>query len=458
MTVIISNRGPYQFKKSNNGFIAQGGAGGIASSLGPLLTSGAAGDSATWIAAALTPDDRAATQAGQVKAPGIELDLLDLDEHEYLLAYNLISNSTLWFIYHGIFDLARRPRFDHRFREAWAAYENINQAFANAAAEKANPGDVVLIQDYQLNLVPAMLRSARPDLRIAHFSHTPFCGPNSIRILPPDIARAICGSMASVPSGFHSARWARSYEASAREMLGSNANITDSFVAALGPDHDLLAATAQLPETAIGRADLKEQIGDRAMILRVDRIDPSKNILRGFSAYQRLLETHPEWRDRVVFVARLNASRQTLPEYIGYRNEVEQAISQLNDEWGTNDWSPIILDERDDFPTTAAAFADYDVLLVNPIKDGLNLVAKEGPLLNQRDGVLCLSPEAGAWDELGADALSVHPYDIEQVADSLNQALTMEPKERAKRAASLRNRAGARQPIDWLKDQLAAAK
>ncbi len=458
MTVIISNRGPYQFEKTDDGFIAHGGAGGIASSLGPLLTSGAAGNSATWIAAALTPGDRAAVRAGQVEAPGIELKLLDLDEHEYLLAYNIISNSTLWFIYHGIFDLARRPRFDHHFREAWAAYENINRAFAVAAADKAADGDIVLIQDYQLNLVPAMLRAMRPDLRIAHFSHTPFCGPNSIRILPPTIAQAICSSMATVPCGFHSTRWSRLYEASAREILGADAPITPSFVASLGPDPELLRATAAAPETAAARKELAEQVGDRAMILRVDRIDPSKNILRGFSAYHRLLETHSEYRNRVVFVARLNASRQTMPEYIGYRNEVEQAINQLNDQWSTSDWTPIILDERDDFPTTAAAFADYDVLLVNPIKDGLNLVAKEGPLLNQRDGVLCLSPEAGAWDELGPDALSVHPYDIEQVAETLHRALSMEPDERSSRANSLQKRAGARKPSDWLADQLNAAK
>jgi trehalose 6-phosphate synthase len=194
------------------------------------------------------------------------------------------------------------------------------------------------------------------------------------------------------------------------------------------------------------------------MVLRVDRIDPSKNIVRGFLAYDLLLETRPEWRERVVFVARLNASRESLAEYQAYRQEVESAAERVNERWATRDWTPVLVDTADDYPRTMAAMARYDVLLVNALKDGLNLVAKEGPLVNQRDGVLCLSPDTGAWDDLGVCALTVHPFDLEQTADALHVALAMPDDERAARAVKLRELAAVRTPQDWFDDQLNEAR
>jgi len=457
MIVVVSNRGPYRFvARPDGGFDARIGSGGVASSLGPLLTSGAAGSDSAWIAAAVDDDDRAAVRAGAVDTPGVSLTLLDLDPRTYRLYYDVISNGTLWFLHHGLFDLPRRPRFDRRFREAWDAYSSVNLAFANAVADVAADDGVVLVQDYQLALVPGMLRRSRPDLRITHFTHTAFCGPNSIRVLPTDIAEQICSSMATVPCGFHSVRWANAYRASAREILGAEAEIAPTFVASLGPDPDALAAVAGSPATIAAANALADTVGDRALLLRVDRIEPSKNIVRGFTAFDTMLAEHRTWRERVVFVARLNASRETMPEYLAYRNEVEQAAERVNERWGTSGWQPVVLDARDDFPATVAALLRYDVLLVNPIKDGLNLVAKEGPLLNERDGVLCLSPEAGSWDELGGAALRVHPYDVEQAAGALHAALGMEQDERQSRGARLRELVTARNPRDWLDDQLRA--
>jgi trehalose 6-phosphate synthase len=458
MTVVVSNRGPYRFLARPDGtFDTRIGAGGVASSLGPLLTSGTAGPAAAWIAAAVDDGDRAAVQAGAAEAPGIALTLLDIDPRTYRLFYDVVSNGTLWFLHHGLFDLPRRPRFDRRFREAWDAYVAVNQAFADAAATAAAADSIVLVQDYQLALVPGMLRTRRTDVRIAHFTHTAFCGPNSVRVLPTDVAEQICRSMASVPCGFHSERWARAYAASVREILGPDTD-APTFVASLGPDSEALADIATSDETATATAELAALLGDRTLLLRVDRIEPSKNIVRGFAVFDTLLDEHPEWRDRVVFLARLNASRETMPEYLAYRNEVEQAARQVNDRWATADWQPVVLDARDDFPSTVAALARYDVLVVNPIKDGLNLVAKEGPLLNRRDGVLCLSPDAGAWDELGPAVTEIHPYDIAQGAAALHEALALPAERRAERAGRLRALAGARTPRDWLDDQLAAAR
>jgi trehalose 6-phosphate synthase len=458
VTVVVSNRGPYRFvTRPDGGFDVRPGAGGVATALGPLLTSGAAGPGAAWVAAAMSDDDRSAQRAGAVATPGIHLTLLDVDPLEYRRYYDVVSNGVLWFLHHGLFDLPRRPRFDRRFREAWDAYLSVSRSFADAAAEAAKDRDVVLVQDYQLALVPGMLRTLRPDLRVVHFTHTAFCGPNSIRVLPTDVATEICTAMASVPCGFHTARWARAYEASAREMLGAGAEIGPTFVAPLGPDGDALAALAAAPETQAAARELDDRLGGRMLLLRVDRVEPSKNALRGFAAFDLLLELEPRWREHVVFVARMNPSRESLAEYVGYRNEVEQAACRVNERWGTRDWQPVVVDTRDDVASTIAALERYDALLVNPIKDGLNLVAKEGPVLNRKDGVLCLSPDAGAWDELGDAALAVHPYDIEQCATTLHAALAMEPGERAARADNLRELASARTPRTWLADQLAAA-
>jgi trehalose 6-phosphate synthase len=456
--IVVSHRGPFTFSRDSDGtFVARRGAGGVVSALAPLLAD-RAGD--TWIAATIGEDERAAVEAGAAAAPGdgIALRLLALDPHMHRLHYELVSNATLWFLHHGLFDRPRRPRFDHRFVEAWDAYVAVNQAFADAVTDVAGPEEIVLVQDYQLALTPGMVRSVRPDLHVVHFTHTPFSGPDDIRVLPDPVADALCRSMASGPAGFHTERWVGSYVASARATLGAGATIGPAFAASFGPDPATLAETAASPETATATTRLDEVAGDRAVVFRTDRVEPSKNIGRGFLAYERLLELHPEWRERVVFVAFLYASREGLPEYLAYRQEVEHIAARVNDRWATRGWQPIVLDTRDDYARSVAGLMRADVLLVNPIKDGLNLVAKEGPILSRRNSVLCLSREAGAFDELGEAALMVHPYDLDQTAAALRAALDMAPEERASRAARLRALAAARTPEVWLDELVSQAR
>jgi trehalose 6-phosphate synthase len=410
----------------------------------------------------MSDDDRAAVRAGAAHVPGLDLTLLALDPEQHRQHYDVVSNATLWFLHHGLFDLTRSPVFDDAFREAWRGYVAVNEAFADAVVEQAQPGEVVLVHDYHLALVPGMVRARRPDLRIAHFTHTPFCGPNSIRVLPDDVAHAICASMASVPTGFHTQRWADAFRASARVALGreagSGTGLTPSFVAPLGPDPGALARDADTDETRLASTELTALVRDCALVLRSDRTEPAKNIARGFLAFDRFLELHPEWRERVVFVALLNRSRETLPEYVAYRKEVDEAAARVNEHHATDAWDPVVVDTRDDYPQTVAGLERYDVLFVNSLKDGLNLVAKEGPVLNQRDGVLLLSPEAGAYDELASHALAVHPYDVEQNAEAFHRALTMSADERAARASGLRDAALCHNPETWLRALTAHAR
>lgn len=455
--IFVSHRGPYSFTRdAHGGFEARRGAGGVVSALSPLLARLGDDERALWVAAAIGDDDRAAVRAGAARAPGIDLALLDLDEVQHRLHYDVVSNSVLWFLHHGLFDLPRRPRFDARFREAWDAYVAVNASFAEAVAERARPGEVVLVQDYQLALVPGMLRGRRGDVPVVHFTHTPFCGPSSIRVLPDDVSRALCRSMASGPAGFHTPRWAAAFAASARDVLGPDAHVP-TFAASFGPDLDDLRATAGSAETAAAAAELDALVDDRLMIFRTDRIEPSKNIVRGFAAFDLLLETRPEWRDRVVFVASIYPSRQGLAEYLAYANEVDQAAARVNDRWASGSRRAVVVDTEDAFTRSVAGLMRYDALLVNPIRDGLNLVAKEGPALNRRGGVLCLSREAGAFDEMGDGALAVHPYDLVQTAGALHEALSMPADEKARRAALLAGRAVARTPAMWLDDQLERA-
>jgi trehalose 6-phosphate synthase len=450
--VLVSNRGPITFRMATDGELQpRRGAGGLVSGLGPLVE----GTDAMWIAAAMTLGDRRAADRGVIEAEGFRVRTLALDPERYRMAYDVVCNATLWFIHHHLFDLSRRPRFDTRWAEAWDAYEEVNQAFADVVVAEAPPDATVLIQDYHLTLLAPTIRQDRPDLRTVHFSHTPFAGPDMLRVLPDRVAETLLEGMAAHDAcGFHTARWATDFERSCEEVIGEKPH---TFVSPLASDPDDLRSVAASPACTAELADINRLLGDRAFIVRVDRIELSKNLVRGFYAFADLLERYPRWRERVVFGAFVYPSREGLPEYLAYRHEVEALVDRINARWYTDGWQPVIFDASDNFPRSVAALCRYDALLVNPVRDGLNLVAKEGPLLNEQDGVLLLSPEAGAWAELGDEALRVNPFDISGTADALDRALSMAPEERARHARAMAERSAARMPAHWLAEQLAAA-
>jgi trehalose 6-phosphate synthase len=451
--VVVSNRGPVSFRFNAAGELEERqGAGGLVSSLRPLI----GGTGATWVAAAMTEADRTAASEGPVEASGFRFRALSIDPAVYRMAYDVVSNATLWFLNHRLFDLPRRPRIDRRWREAWDAYRLVNRSFAEAVMADAPEGATVLVQDYHLALVGTWLAQERPDLRAVHFTHTPFCDPVDLRVLPDDVASELLAGMAShTACGFHTRRWAEAFEACCQEVLGTK---PPTFVAPLAPDIDDLTEVAASSACAAAGTKLDALVGDCRIILRVDRIELSKNLLRGFLAFEELLRSRPEWVGRVVFLALVYPSREGLPEYLAYRQEVEGLAEQINDRWSSGGWTPILLDTTDDYPRSVAALQRYDVLLVNPVRDGLNLVAKEGPLVNRNDGVLALSREAGVWSELSHVALEVNPFDVAGTADTLAAALSMTAVERTAHAAALKAAAGQRTPRNWLEDQLAAAR
>lgn len=451
--VIASNRGPMAFSYGPDGeLVGRQGAGGLVSSLGPLI----GGMSATWVAAAMSDADRAAAKAGITDGETFRCQLVDIDPGVYAEAYDVISNSTLWFLNHRLYDLAREPVFDARWSEAWRSYREVNRRFAETIADNAPDGATVLVQDYHLNLVGSWLATERPDLRAVHFTHTPFMDPVDLRILPEAVAHELLGAMATFAAcGFHTRGWADAFEACCRETLGTSPQV---FVSPLAPDGGNMAVVEQSPECRDAGVHLDELVRGRRIVLRVDRIEMSKNLLRGLLAFDEMLGAHAELAGEVVFVALAYPSRESLAEYRAYRTEVEALTARVNDRWGTPDWTPVILDTRDDYPRSVAALERYDVLLVNPIRDGLNLVAKEGPLVNKRDGVLLLSREAGVWSELRGAAIGINPFDVSATAVALAAALAMAPEDRRRHAAAVRAAASVRTPRDWLDDQLAAAR
>jgi len=456
--VVVSNRGPVSYRLEAGRPVASSASGGLAGTLRPLL----AGSGTTWVAATLGEGDRLAAREGLIEAEGIRVVPVDTEPAVFQMAYEVISNGTLWFCHHHLFDLARRPRFDWHWHEAWAGFRRYNRAFANAVIEEAPNGATVLVQDYHLSLLGSMLAEARPDLSSVHFLHTPFGEPDMVGVLPAAAAGELLAGLAGFGAcGFHTERWAsafgRCYDEPELAAAAGTTTAPPTFVAPLGPAPEALAASAVDPATVAAAKRLAEATAGRRLIVRVDRIELSKNLLRGFWAFEELLETRPRWRGEVVFAAFAYPSRESLAEYIGYRSEVEHTVARINERFGTPEWTPILFDPADDYPRSLAGLISYDVLLVNPVRDGMNMVAKEGPLLNKRDGVLVLSRLAGAWDELSNAAIGVNPFDITGTAEALEVALLMAPEERARRATQLAQAVGARTASDWLDDQLRAA-
>ncbi|MET8680738.1 trehalose-6-phosphate synthase [Streptomyces sp. NPDC004647] len=483
--LVASNRGPVSYTLHEDGppgpsapsgaptLTAKRGGGGLVSGLSAI---GPDAD-ALWVCAALSDADReAVSRTGGRLDPadtgGQQVRMIDIDPTVFAAAYNGIANSMLWFLHHLLYQTPLEPSFDADFRAQWTAYEAYNAAFADAIAQEAAEDAAVLVQDYHLCLVPGMLRRRRPDLRIGHFSHTPWAPVDYFRLLPDDIARQLLrGILGADRAAFLTRRWADAFADCCVDVLGaevlgaeigaaavtSEGRTTRLGVHGLGADADFLRERAHRPDVDERLAALREQIGEnRRVIVRVDRTELSKNIVRGLHAYRQLLTDRPEWRGHVVHVAFAYPSRQDLAVYRDYTAEVQRVADEINSEFGTDGWRPVILHVKDDFARSLAAYRLADVALVNPIRDGMNLVAKEIPVISEKGCALVLSREAGAYEELGAEAVVVNPYDVSGTAEALREALSMPEGERAERTKRLAAAATALPPQRWFLDQLRA--
>ena len=465
--IVVSNRGPVSYTRDESGTrAARRGGGGLVTALGPLVSR----CDVTWIASAMTAEDRAvAAEAGGASfdetgrdGSPYRLRLVPHDPAAFDRFYNVYANPTLWFLQHYLWELATLPG-----DEAWAGYQAVNEGFAEAVAEEldADPAAAVWFHDYHLYLAPRAVRQARPDATLAHFVHIPWPEADHWRVLPEEAQRAIHdGLLANDVVGFHTHRWRDNFLGSAEALLG--AELDREVVIAPGGRRTLVSAhpisvdtsefddLAQSPEVLAEEHDL-ERLRCERMVLRVDRTDPSKNIVRGFRAFELYLERHPESHGRVGMVALLDPSRQDIPQYAAYLDEIAAVVREVNGRFRTAGWEPIRLEIGDDFPRSVAGYKQYDVLFVNAVCDGLNLVAKEAPLVNARDGVLVLSENTGAYEELRAWVLPVDPFDVSAQADAIHEALELPAAERRARAGAIRSHVREHDLQAWISAQLA---
>jgi trehalose 6-phosphate synthase len=469
---IVSNRGPALFERDERGrrTLSRGG-GGLVTALSGLVSH----RDALWIASAMTDEDVAVSEeAGgpvdlEIEGVNYRVCFVESDPDSYDRFYNVIANPIIWFIQHYLWDLSNAPDIRQEELDAWEfGYKAVNEDIASEVVRQVRDIEqpLVMLHDYHLYTAPALIRAERPDAFLHHFVHIPWSQPDSWRVLPARWREEIFrGMLANDIIGFHTSAYCRNFLRCCQELLELDVSYSDLSVSRpggvtwvraypLAVDAERLERAAESEEVAEAEREVVERRREH-LIIRVDRADLSKNVLRGFTAFDTFLGQHPEFREKVTFVAHLQPSRQDVTEYQEYLERIEALVAIINHRHGTTDWMPIDLRIYENFHDAVARYKHFDLLMVNSIFDGMNLVAKEAPIVNTRDGVLMLSENTGSHEELADCALSVNPFDIQEQADTIYRALTMDPEERRLRAQRLREIIIARDPGDWVDEQLA---
>ena len=474
--VLVSNRGPVTYDLDDNGNrFEKRGTGGLVTALTGLVNHR---NDTLWVASAMTEEDAVVSAEHDHSAFAVKpnpdteyrVRLVHSDEEAYDRFYNVIANPMLWFIQHYLWDLSNAPDIRQQEVDAFdLGYRVVNEDLARAVLQEIEGAEspVVMVHDYHLYTMPGVIRAARPDVFLHHFIHIPWTQPDAWRVLPNRIRDEIYrGVLANDIVGFHTHSYKRNFLLCCRELL-PEAEVDEVEGRVIFEGHETWVRAYPLPIDAEafmlsaqkpGVHEFEREILRRRrdhLILRVDRADLSKNVLRGFTAFDLFLEQHPEFVEKVTFIAHLMPSRTDVPEYAEYLEKIEALVAVVNHRHGTPDWMPIDLRMRDDVNEAIAEYKHYDLLIVNPMFDGMNLVAKEGPLINERHGVSILSENTGAHEELGEFAISVNPFDIQEQADAIFRALSMSMSDRSKRAEGLKRAVTERNPGDWINDQLA---
>ena len=472
--ILVSNRGPIQYGRTDGRRTATRGAGGLVTALSGL---GRHLDDGVWICAALSDEDAAvAAESPRGLCPpelgddDLRVRFVALDPAAQDDFYTVIANPLLWFVQHHLWDLNSAPNLTRREAEAFEhGYGAVNRRMAEVVADEVDAagGDaVVMVHDYHFYLLPKEVRARCPGVFLHHFVHIPWPQPDSWRVLPPPMREALFdGMLGNDVVGFHTERYARNFLLGCQELLGLPVDLTAMEVTVDGRrvrarwypisiDPAAFEDLARSPAVARHEADLVARRRDH-LLLRVDRTDPSKNSVRGFLAYDILLGDHPELAGRITFLALLQPSRQDVAEYAAYVERIRATVDEINAKHGRSDWQPIELHLENNLDLAVAAYKQFDVLMVNAIFDGMNLVAKESVVVNRRDGVLALSENTGAHDELGAFAVTLHPFDLQQQADALYAALHLPAGERRDRHRACLDIVRQNDVAKWLRVQLA---
>jgi trehalose 6-phosphate synthase len=471
--IVVSNRGPVSYDNVDGERTTRRGGGGLVTALRSLVLH----HDVTWIASALTNEDRVvASEHGG--APFAEtwrdgspyrVQLVPHDEAAFDWYYNVAANPTLWFLQHYMWGLPYAPDLDLGLHNAWFnGYVPVNEGFARAVVTELerDPGAAVFFHDYHLYLAPKLVRAEKPGVLMTHFIHIPWPETDYWHVLPEHLRIAVHeGVLASDIVGLHTRRWQHNFLRACEDILDADVDHAASTVTHDGrtttvTSHPIGIDPAEFDELCEHASVLEQEreIVERRpefLVVRVDRTDPSKNVVRGFRSYALFLDLHPELHGRVTMLALLDPSRQDIPEYSEYLAAIQREARAVNDRFQHEGWVPIDLQIGDNFHQSVAAYKQYDALLVNPVFDGLNLVSKEAPLLNVRDGVLILSENAGSHEELGEWALTVNPFDVYGQAQAIAEALAMDAGEKRRRLEALRAHVREHDLAAWIAAQLA---
>jgi trehalose 6-phosphate synthase len=467
--IVVSNRGPILHSFGETGRLTRTEAGGgVATALGACSRFSAV----TWLAGPASDADRMLAIADRAVplGPDSRLRYVDVPEEAQRLFYEVFANPVLWFIQHG---LESRLDRDPASSEVWRAWEHgyrrVNELFASAIIRQVDEehAERVMLHDYHFYLAPRMVRALRPDVTLQHFVHIPWPASHSWSALPAKMVSALCrGLLGNDSLTFQTEESVENFLATCAIYLRDEADVATASGEVRYGRHTTTVWSNPISVDAWGlreevasedarpyREAIRPESGEK-LIVRVDRLDPSKDVAGGFRAYERLLETHPEWRGKVRFLAFLVPSRTSIPEYKSYEDETFAAVARINERFGTEGWQPVRVYHEHNRLQALVALGQYDVLLVNSLADGMNLVSKEGAVLNERAGALVLSDGAGSHEELRCGAISVRRGDEASIMEGLEAALRMSHDERRQRAAALRECVERHQLRDWMRVQL----
>ncbi len=470
--ILATNRGPVSFALGSDGELRpRRGSGGLVTALSQVGRY----VPVTWVAAAMTEGDRLAAEDPRrvrraLPREQMELSFVKAERSTYEAAYNVIANPLLWFFQHQMWNLPERPVIDAGVMRAWEnGYVAMNHAFSRAILRRLKRSERaprVMLHDYHLYLAAEPIREARPSAVLSHFTHIPWPPSSLWQTISPPIREQICRAMcANDVVGFQTERYAHNFLRCVESFLPDAAvdYVTGtvrwrgrtiwakSYPISIDP-----AATLRVAGSARARRRREElqALAREKVLVRVDRLEPSKNILRGFQAFELLLTRYPRYRGRLSFLAFLVPSRTSLREYGEYGRKVQAAVDRINARFGTADYRPINLYYENNYAQALAGMAIADVVLVNPLVDGMNLVAKEAAVVSERDAAIVLSETAGAYDQMADGVLPVAAADVIGTANAIVAGLEMPRPERAERLARLRAGVEREDIAWWLRRQL----
>ncbi|GHO83803.1 alpha,alpha-trehalose-phosphate synthase (UDP-forming) [Dictyobacter formicarum] len=473
--IIATNRGPVEYFKTKEGQIkSRRGSGGVVTA----LTSTVSKVNSTWVALAMTEGDREALKSaedGVMPSPIRDIDVrlryVTVPKTTYRKHYDMMSNRVLWFTQHYLLEQGEDVFPFEKMQDIWnKGYYQVNKAIADAVGAEITSQEskaLVMLHDYHLYLASGMIRQQHPSVAMQQFIHIPWPEHRYwASSLPTEITKDIFrGLLGNDILGFQTRGDAHNF------LEGVHAFVDDAEVdleqrRVIFNDHqtfvrDYPISISVSDERRLVRSNAGKHAAEKIKpllnkytLMRVDRIEPTKNIVQGFLAYETLLEQHPELHGQTTFLAFLIPSRQSLPLYREYHNETMKVIEEINKKYGTKDWEPIHTFVQNDRTTALAALQFYDVLLVNSVIDGMNLVAKEGAAVNTNDGVLVLSRTSGAFQQLENASIAISPASRNETADALYKALMLPREERKLLAERARHEVETDDLRTWMTQQI----